>query len=759
MKDFHDLACQHLRSAGYHGTSQFVAWLRKLERHSGREYMVGVLSQIATFFKKSLVETVQTPNVMDVRRFKYGRKRYIVPRLTLLRDAFGALEAVKEGQLLDSQMGKKLSAIWTVKHVYSLSEPTQAMLDKYNNAINNPDLRPELERSQMYLDDFKSPKFIDTLDEIPVSDGPSIVSYEVRNKRYPVLPMVERAGRLKLPTATGQDTISRQLAPLNLWLNEGSFSEELKGDIWQRVSHYGLKTIRSSSAHILDSIGAPDTNTALRGKISHLMESGCKDRVVAQPFLVFQALFEPLKSLLSSLNSKLDEVHVDDQSEGVRRLQRALRYQYRVHCFDCSSFTDRFPLSYQLEVLNKIHQPTWAILLKDFVEKGEWWDAVQQKAVSYRHGQPMGLGCSFALATLSHWFLLKSIERKMRQQEGPRQYDAGQFYELDRDKVPVFGIVGDDVFITHEGVAMEYESIMNGFGVEINRTKSLISNRYGEFCGVTCDAESHNVPFKPKRFKWDFPALVGAVDYYGKGFWRYLNPKSYDVLLAKLTPRDQGGTLSRMPSMSFVSRDLRIIKETLRKGLALLNDHVPDYEFLVKLTHEVYKYNRMQGALLPEWEDRMGTVSHYRQVCDILNQEAITNDGTLYQDCSRSPWYGVLLKLQTLSDVEFYKGELQAGLSLLAAATPEEATYVMQALLELRDQPREPGSMLYIIESITDQVLRDRGIDIKQLREQYVKDHTAQPVKVRVTKSGVVGVEDTSLIRNPLPKVCDDLSL
>jgi hypothetical protein len=82
-----------------------------------------------------------------------------------------------------------------------------------------------------------------------------------------------------------------------------------------------------------------------------------------------------------------------------------------------------------------------------------------------------------------------------------------------------YGIVGDDIWISDPNVAECYCDIMSQWGVTINRSKSIISNRYGEFCGVIFDKDTKMPSYKPKGWRLNLQSMSSSYNYYGKNWF------------------------------------------------------------------------------------------------------------------------------------------------------------------------------------------------------------------------------------------------
>jgi len=216
------------------------------------------------------------------------------------------------------------------------------------------------------------------------------------------------------------------------------------------------------------------------GHISLLQESGCKARVVAVPNAWVQWLMEPLHSTLMDIIREDPNCAVFDQNRGGYFLQSLIERNRPVTCVDLSSATDRFPLQLQMGFLEGLGLETWADALREISEK-EW--LFNDSLISYGTGQPMGVYGSWPLFHLTHVHLLRLCAREV----GCRDTE--------------FMVLGDDVIISHEGLAHEYRSRLKQFGVSQSEAKSITSSELGQFAGFNAVRTPRITPvYRP--FKW-----------------------------------------------------------------------------------------------------------------------------------------------------------------------------------------------------------------------------------------------------------------
>lgn len=149
--------------------------------------------------------------------------------------------------------------------------------------------------------------------------------------------------------------------------------------------------------------------------------------------------------------------------------------------FDLSSATDRFPIEYQLfvieELLGKEYAKSWKHLMVGLPFSITWESPRKGDDVYYRTGQPMGAYSSWAVFALCHHVLIRV---------------AGH-YAFQRSSFDEYFVLGDDVVIANAGVAKIYRRLMgSNLGVTINLSKSIPNSNSFEFAkrifvdGIDC---------------------------------------------------------------------------------------------------------------------------------------------------------------------------------------------------------------------------------------------------------------------------------
>jgi len=261
------------------------------------------------------------------------------------------------------------------------------------------------------------------------------------------------------------------------------------------------------------------------GVLSSLQEGGTKVRWIANPHLSLQAFGEPLKDRLFAYAKEMyPEVKTHDQDSGRADAVQWISEGKTVYSYDCSSFTDRFPLALQSFVLDRLREARviddFDLAAFDVVMSKSWYSKDLRREISWEVGQPLGFNPSFHLATVSHAVVLDT---------------------LDEDRTGLWRVVGDDVIIGHAPLAHKYYRLMTEvLGVEINTTKSVISDRVAEFLGKLLFPEGENPSIKVKLLS-QVSQYMRCIAYYGDEFIGVVNNKEKLYCLAAFLPESMGG--------------------------------------------------------------------------------------------------------------------------------------------------------------------------------------------------------------------------
>jgi hypothetical protein len=197
------------------------------------------------------------------------------------------------------------------------------------------------------------------------------------------------------------------------------------------------------------------------GKISVVYDSAGKARLVGITNYWVQLVLRPLHDSIFMLLSRFEE---DGTFEQHKPLALLVTNEHSYHSFDLSAATDRLPIALQSDILNYFGNNLgnrWKALLN--------WEFYYSpfKTIRYSVGQPMGAYSSWAMLALTHHIIVRFAMHRA----GISQSN-------------IYAILGDDIVIKHDQVALEYLKLMDILGVSINLSKSVISKDFAEFAKV-----------------------------------------------------------------------------------------------------------------------------------------------------------------------------------------------------------------------------------------------------------------------------------
>jgi len=202
------------------------------------------------------------------------------------------------------------------------------------------------------------------------------------------------------------------------------------------------------------------------GKLGVVYDQAGKARVVAATNWWLQSAF---KGLHDSIFSNLKTLATDgtfDQQLAFRNFLSKLDRNHKMSGFDLSAATDRLPIDLQADILSALGIDGWSwkeLLSFDWAVPFETVEDIGK--CRYAVGQPMGAYSSWAMLALTHHIII---------------YVACSRAEVDYSTVN-YAVLGDDVIINNDDVAIKYREIMNDLGIEISLGKSVISARFTEF--------------------------------------------------------------------------------------------------------------------------------------------------------------------------------------------------------------------------------------------------------------------------------------
>jgi hypothetical protein len=242
------------------------------------------------------------------------------------------------------------------------------------------------------------------------------------------------------------------------------------------------------------------------GSVQVTPNPGLKTRYYGAPNVFLQRCLDPLKKGLGAVCQRLPWDCTFDQSKADKAIISRLRSGKKVYSVDMSSATDHFPWWWQNHVLGhltggggrKLSTRMQVELLRTAITKGKWilnvTDSPDDECwITWTKGQPLGLGPSFFLFTISHGVLLWVLSRTWENK---------------------FFVLGDDVVILDDALYEEYRHHLEAAEIPISEGKTYTSNRYASFAGKSYTASG--CWYNPK---WEVISKRNFLDV--ARYWRY----------------------------------------------------------------------------------------------------------------------------------------------------------------------------------------------------------------------------------------------
>lgn len=184
-----------------------------------------------------------------------------------------------------------------------------------------------------------------------------------------------------------------------------------------------------------------------------------------------QVVLSPLHEALFGALRALPMDATFHQGGGAQKVQQWTEENRRLWSYDLSSATDRFPVLFQaflLEHLLRGYGKGFGFIWQRLLTDREF--DLRGKPIRYRVGQPMGALSSWAVFALSHHVVVQWAAVR-----------AG----LGKVRFTEYVLLGDDLVIANEAVALAYVTLMESLGVSINRSKSVVGVGIAEFAKRT----------------------------------------------------------------------------------------------------------------------------------------------------------------------------------------------------------------------------------------------------------------------------------
>ena len=412
--------------------------------HNGPEWTVNRLKAI----RSALYQLKAGNRDLAVRIYQHNsiayRKKDLLPKGPFYYAAFGFITAQKPSVI---RRWDGVLRLYTCIYAHTL---TQTQFNKSKKAINSPfEGKDGFDCPNSQFSRFVRRRYRRMFNHIP--------------RRLPDL------GRLSPTSATH---IEKQLLNGELPIKDRAFGKHVMS-LWTSCFLPSSLKDYNPSPEFHQILVDSGCDSRVAGHIAFLQEGGCKARVIAVPNVWIQVILEPFHEQLSTFSNTLEGSCLFDQNEGGYFMKYHLGEGHKLHCFDLSSATDRFPLGVQRDVLKGLGLEDIGDAIKE-IANAPWKVDVELNGVtiqeewSYNVGQPMGMYTSFILFHITHLMILEFINSNLASGE------KGEYR-----------VLGDDVIIYGDKLARQYSILMRRFGVEISEAKSVSSDRLSEFAGFS----------------------------------------------------------------------------------------------------------------------------------------------------------------------------------------------------------------------------------------------------------------------------------
>lgn len=552
-----DRLCQHLSQSGIHSSeaARFAALVNKWCQDSGVDWTIDRMKQLSMAFKQHLENPEQHYQVPLGWATRVSRKGHTIFKDGLVHRMF---------QLTEGKGLKLAQSFLRSYQVLKHDKVTRRQFDKWYTGVTGPLVHPT------------EPDLVDLVNN-KIKFGPVLVSYPVdRNgerieksirpmlydsiapeKTAPILLLDNKGGFVDMPTRRRTNFNTK------LFVNFMSCDPDW-WSLWNKYPRH-VSYCFTGNGDLIYPIQKSEYKRDLPvGKIGFAQEPGGKLRVFASPMLFVQYLGEPLKARIQVINSTLSNVFVHDHDAGRARVMEILAEGRKCWSFDASAFTDRLPLSLQLSILERLEEQGMISqfdidVFKTASQKSWYLNAGIAKRFSvspfvrWEVGQPMGLGPSFPVATLTHAYVCEALCLLL---------------QIPSDRA--YTVVGDDVVLSDEKLAILYKRYMDNIGVSINLQKSMVSDQYAEFCGKIIHRKSIPDTMKVRKIT-NIDQLLTALDFYGKKGYNYLTEREQIWCLKAVLPRYLGG-LGYKPDGFSYSEYLRTLKLDKIQQKSLLDE-------------------------------------------------------------------------------------------------------------------------------------------------------------------------------------------
>lgn len=220
------------------------------------------------------------------------------------------------------------------------------------------------------------------------------------------------------------------------------------------------------------------------GQLALKEEAAGKVRVFALVDIWTQSALKPIHEMIFKFLRSLPNDATFDQDASVLRCIEKVKVSGRSWCYDLSAATDRLPVLLQQRILHPIIGKEASLLWKSILVDRDYVlsdPSLEGGSENFRYsvGQPMGALSSWGMLAVCHHLIVQLAY----------QYSIGKgenFLHYNDHWFDNYELLGDDIVIFNEQVAIAYLDLMKRFGVGINLKKSIVSNNSSfEFAKVT----------------------------------------------------------------------------------------------------------------------------------------------------------------------------------------------------------------------------------------------------------------------------------
>jgi hypothetical protein len=265
----------------------------------------------------------------------------------------------------------------------------------------------------------------------------------------------------------------------------------------EELSH-NMALLRRHALELSEVLDQPlDTRKSSFRKVIAFPDSEGKTRLIALGDYFSQTCLKPLHSYLNTVLRSIPQDQTFNQGQGLKELPFNSNTTY--YSFDLSAFTDRFPSKILVGLLFYNFGHSKALAWYNIM-CGYDFDYKDPKGklnnLRYEVGNPMGLYSSWPLSTLCHHFILYVCCREI----GISWYKAK------------YKLLGDDIVIFDEVLALKYQELISLIGVKIQWQKSHIGNSLFEFAKRNFTPHGEISPFPLSAILSESYSYVGFLE-------------------------------------------------------------------------------------------------------------------------------------------------------------------------------------------------------------------------------------------------------